>query len=196
MMSLLVYAGAAQLVVLGMLASHSGLGAILATTLLISARHLLYSMSLRSHVQHLPGRWRLTLGFLLTDELFALTSTQSPAQFNRWQALGAGLCLYLGWNLATAVGILATHQLPDLSTLGLEFAIAATFIALLVPGIRNPSTLCAVVTALLTSLLCGLYQVESGLLLAALLGMAAGVMSARWLDKPQALQEEHGEQAV
>lgn len=184
-MSVFVFAGAVQLVVLGMIGANAGLSAILITTLLITSRHFLYGMSMRSHLSHLPLRWRLALGFLLTDELFALTGTKPPAQFNRWHALGVGLSLYMGWNLATAAGIIAGQAIPNMEALGLEFAVAATFIALVVPGIQKLSTLCAVLTAMLTSVLCELYQIEMGLLLASLLAMAVGSGCAYWLGEPE-----------
>lgn len=183
-MSAFVFAGAVQLVVIGMLSTKAGLGAILITTLLITSRHFLYGMSMRGHMQQLPLRWRLVLGFLLTDELFALTGTKPPEQFNRWHALGSGLSLYLGWNMATAAGIIAGQQIPNMDSLGLEFAVAATFIALVIPGIQKISTLCAVITALLVSVACELYQIEAGLLIASLLGMLAGVLSAQLLSEP------------
>ncbi|WP_370279132.1 AzlC family ABC transporter permease [Pontibacterium sp.] len=190
-MSVFVFAGAVQLVVLGMIGTNAGLSAILITTFLITSRHFLYGMSMRSHMSQLPLRWRLALGFLLTDELFALTGTKPPEQFNRWHALGIGLSLYMGWNLATAAGIIAGQQIPNMESLGLEFAVAATFIALVVPGVRKVSTLCAVFTALLTSVACELYQVETGLLIASLLGMAAGTASAYLLGEP--LESQEGE---
>ena len=191
-MSIFVFAGAVQLVVLGMIGSKAGLSAILITTLLITSRHFLYGMSMRGHMQQLPLRWRLILGFLLTDELFALTGTKPPEQFNRWHALGGGLSLYLGWNMATAAGIIAGQQIPNMDALGLEFAVAATFIALVVPGIQKISTLCAVITALLTSVTCEVYQVEAGLLIASVLGMLAGALSARLFSEPTAASHNAG----
>lgn len=72
---------------------------------------------MRSKISPLPLRWRLTLGFLLTDELFAICGAQSDKQFNRWYALGAGLSFYLIWNLASLVGIVAAAIRP-ISTSG------------------------------------------------------------------------------
>lgn len=92
---------------------------------------------MRSKISPLPLKWRLGLGFLLTDELFAICGQQSEKQFNRWYALGAGLSFYLCWNLATLVGIVAGSYIPAMNELGLEFAVAATFIALVVPNIKS-----------------------------------------------------------
>ena len=64
--------------------------------------------------------------------------------------------------------------MPDLTDLGLDFAIAATFIALVVPEIKTLPTLAAVITAAISSLIFSLWEFELGLVFAALLAMAAG----------------------
>ena len=73
-MSAIIFAGSAQLVALGMIKAGIGIGSILITTLLITSRHLLYAMAMRTHISPLPLKWRLGLGFLLTDELFAIAN--------------------------------------------------------------------------------------------------------------------------
>lgn len=59
--------------------------------------------------------------------------------FNRWYALGVGLCMYVGWNLFTCLGIVVGQSIPGLDQLGLEFSTAATFIALITPVVMVPS---------------------------------------------------------
>ena len=77
-LSAIVFAGAAQLVAIGMLKGGAGFFSIIFTTLLLTSQHLLYGMSLRPVLSPLPGRWRIGLGFLLTDEFFALASQRRP----------------------------------------------------------------------------------------------------------------------
>lgn len=86
-LSAIVFAGAAQLVAIGMLKGGANLLSILLTTLLLTSQHLLYGLSMRPLLSRQPLRWRLGLGFLLTDEFFALTSHHDHQQFNRWYAL-------------------------------------------------------------------------------------------------------------
>ncbi|WP_206045370.1 AzlC family ABC transporter permease [Oceanicoccus sagamiensis] len=117
-MSAIIFGGAVQLAVLGMLSAGAGLLSLLITAALITSRHLLYSMSMRSSISLLPLRWRLVLGFLLTDELFAITPQGPPKAFNRWQALGGGLTFYVGWNTATLLGIVAGQSIPNLDEWG------------------------------------------------------------------------------
>lgn len=67
-----IFAGSAQFIALGLLATGTPLPLILLTTAIVNLRHLLYALSLLPHVKPLPSRWRLVLGFWLTDESFAV----------------------------------------------------------------------------------------------------------------------------
>ncbi|MEH0760471.1 AzlC family ABC transporter permease [Vibrio sp. 16] len=176
-LSAILFAGSAQLVATGMLKAGASLATMLLATFFITSRHLLYSVSMRSKVSPLPLKWRLALGFLLTDELFAICGQQSDKQFNRWYALGAGLSFYLCWNLATLVGIVAGSYIPAMNELGLEFAVAATFIAIVIPKVKNAPILIAVLVSLTLSVLCSYLNVESGLMLASIGGMLAGYVA-------------------
>lgn len=173
-LSAIVFAGAAQLVAIGMVKSGASLIAILLTTLLLTSQHLLYGMHMRSTLSPLPARWRMSLGFLLTDEFFALVSQYDRQTFNRWYALGVGLTFYVAWNLFTLAGIVLGSSIPGLEHLGLDFSIAATFIALITPVVRNVPTVVCVAVSLFCSVLFAYWQVGSALVLAGLLGMTAG----------------------
>lgn len=176
-LSAILFAGSAQLVATGMLKAGAALTTMLLATFFITSRHLLYSVSMRSKIRSLPLKWRLALGFLLTDELFAICGQQSEKQFNRWYALGAGLSFYLCWNLATIIGIVAGRYIPAMNELGLEFAVAATFIAIVIPNVKSSPTLIAVVVSLFLSVLCSGLGVESGLMFASIGGMFAGYLA-------------------
>jgi len=184
-MSAIIFAGSAQLVALGMIKAGIGIGSILITTLLITSRHLLYAMAMRSHISPLPLKWRLGLGFLLTDELFAITNQShggdklAQHQFDRWYALGGGLTFYIGWNIATLLGIVAGQSIDHLDDLGLDFAIAATFIAIVVPTVKKPSILVCVLVSLTLAVVCAVFAIQAGLLIAAISGMVAGMAYAK-----------------
>ncbi len=176
-LSAILFAGSAQLVATGMLKAGASLATMLLATFFITSRHLLYSVSMRSKISPLPLKWRLTLGFLLTDELFAICGQQSDKQFDRWYALGAGLSFYLCWNLATLVGIVAGSYIPAMNELGLEFAVAATFIAIVIPNIKSSPVLISVLVALVLSVLSSHLGIESGLMIASVGGMVAGYLA-------------------
>lgn len=173
-LSVILFAGSAQLVAVGMFKAGVGLSTMLLTTFFITSRHFLYSVSMRNKISPLPLRWRLTLGFLLTDELFAVVGNQTPERFKPWYAFGAGFSFYLVWNIATFVGIVAGSQIPNLDQYGLEFAVAATFIALVVPTIKNIPLLVSVLVALLMSVSLAYFDVEGGLMISSLCAMVSG----------------------
>lgn len=176
-LSAILFAGSAQLVATGMFKAGAGLATMLLTTFFITSRHLLYSVSMRNRISPLPLKWRLTLGFLLTDELFAICGQQSEQQFDRWYALGAGLSFYLCWNLATLAGIVLGNQIPMMNELGLEFAVAATFIAIVVPNIQSSPVIVAVLTSLIVAVTCHYLSLDGGLMLASISGMLAGYVT-------------------
>jgi 4-azaleucine resistance transporter AzlC len=176
MFSAIIFGGAVQIVTVELIADNASLLTVLFTAFVISSRHFLYGLALREKLSPKPLRWRLGLGFLLTDELFALSGHRRAylSNLRLVYALAAGGSFYLAWNLWTFIGIVAGASLPDLTELGLDFAIAATFIALVVPEIKTLPTLAAVITAAIFSLIFSLWEFELGLVVAALLAMIAG----------------------
>lgn len=185
LMPMLVFAGAAQLVVTELIATNTPLATILFTTFIISSRHFLYGLALRDKLKHQPLPWRLGLGFLLTDELFALSGHRKAlkGKLRLIYALFAGGSFYLCWVLWNIIGIIAGSYLPDLTTLGLDFAIAATFIALVIPTIINIPIAVTVIVAAILSVVFKLLHWELDLVLAAMLAMYSGYFTSRWIEK-------------
>lgn len=177
-----MFAGAAQIVAIGMLKSGASILSILLTVLLLTSQHLLYGLHMRGRISPMSAHWRVGMGFLLTDELFALTSHLDSRNFDRWYALGVGLTFYLLWNLFTFAGIMLGSNIPGLPNLGLDFSIAATFIALIVPNVKNLPTVICVIVSLLASVLLSYFQVEGALILSGLAGMTAGFFCKRYRE--------------
>mgnify|MGYP003681982029 FL=1 len=176
MFSAIIFGGAVQIVTVELIADNASLFTVLFSAFIISSRHFLYGLTLRDRLSPKPLRWRLSLGFLLTDELFALSGDRRAYRnrFRLYYALGAGGSFYLAWNLWTFIGIVAGASLPDLTELGLDFAIAATFIALVIPEIKTLATLVAVLVASVSSVIFTLWGFELGLVCAALMAMCSG----------------------
>ncbi|MBK5145730.1 AzlC family ABC transporter permease [Budviciaceae bacterium BWR-B9] len=177
-MSAIIFAGATQLAAMGMIKAGAGVMAIMISAFFISSQHLLYSLTLRDRIAPLPLRWRLVLGFLLTDELFALIGKHSAAEFDRWYALGVGLFFYIFWLLSTLAGVLAATQIENLGSYGLDFSIAATFIVIVVPLIKNIPTIVCVFTALILSIVLGYFHVPSSLIISGVTAMFAGLITS------------------
>ncbi|MDE2131015.1 MAG: AzlC family ABC transporter permease [Betaproteobacteria bacterium] len=186
-MSAFVFAGSAQFIALTLLAGGAGLLVIVFTTFVVNLRHLLYAATLLPHVARLPRRWRLPLAFWLTDETFAVVqhryATPDGAPHKHWYYLGSCLSMYLNWLAWTAAGVLLGRGVPELSHLGLEFAMAATFTAMVVPMLRNRPTAVSAFAAAAVALAERGLPYKLALLLAALSGVAVGV----WLDERGAM---------
>ncbi|MFT9041010.1 AzlC family ABC transporter permease [Schleiferilactobacillus harbinensis] len=134
LMSLIVYGGSAQFMMVSMLAVHSPLGAVVLSSALINARMGLMSMTVAPLLQQESLFQNITAGSLLTDETFALTMNKlnhtGRTLHSSWLH-AANLAAYLVWALATLVGAMAGQLIPDPDILGLDFAVVAMFIGLL-----------------------------------------------------------------
>jgi 4-azaleucine resistance transporter AzlC len=185
LMPLIVFAGSAQLVATELIGGNAPLATILFTTFIISSRHFLYGLALRDKMKILPNQWRYPLGFLLTDELFALSGNKKALQgkVRLIYALVSGGSFYVCWLLWNIIGIFAGSYLPDLTTMGLDFAIAVTFIALVIPSIKNSSILVAVVVSGIFSVVFKIYSWELDLVLASIIGMFAGYSVLRYQQR-------------
>lgn len=176
-LSAFIFAGAAQLVTISMVAAGSGFIAIVLTIFIITAQHLLYALILREHVSKMPLRRRLPVAFLLTDELFAVAVGNSKFSFA--YLLGAGLCMYITWLIYTVAGVILAASVPNLADYHLDFSIVATFTAIVVPMIKNLSTLIGVVVSLVLSLVLNSLAIGGAMVIAGLIGMLAAVLVAR-----------------
>lgn len=177
-MSAIVFAGAAQLVTLGLVVSGAGMLTIIVSVFFITAQHLLYGLTLRPHVAHLKWYQRITIGFLLTDELFAV-SAQPKVKLTPAYMIGAGLCFYLAWVAVSIVGIIMASQVSDLSRYHFDFSIVATLLAIVIPLIKTFSTLVGVIVSFCLSIVFSWLNIEGGVVIGGLTGMFIAVCVAR-----------------
>lgn len=176
-MSLAVFAGAAQFISATMI----GMGIvdftlIVFTTLLINLRHLLMGASLAPYVTRLPLVRQALLAFLMVDESYAITIDRIARHgYSERHQLGASAALFVAWNTATVAGVLVGEYIPDPLAWGLDFALPATFLAMLVPRLdsRTSLTVClvaAVVAVAAAVLLPGKWFIILAALAATLVG--------------------------
>jgi len=183
LMSLAVFAGSSQFIALGLIASHAGFAVIWATTLIVNVRHVLYSATLAPYVARLPLRWRLALAALLTDEVFAVAYAHyrhaPPGKIGPHYFLGSGVAMYVNWQIWTLAGLLFGAAFPRLQSLGLDFAMVATFIAIVVPQLVSLRYVASAATAGVVALACAGLPYKLGLLAAVAAGVAVGVVLSR-----------------
>jgi 4-azaleucine resistance transporter AzlC len=179
-MSLFVFAGSAQFIASQLFGSGVGVVAIVVTTFVVNLRHVLYSATLAPYVKHLPQRWLAPLAFWLTDESFVIGISRyhqpDNSPYKHWYFLGSEVFMYVNWNICTLIGIIAGQRIPNLTGLGLDFAMTVTFIGMLVPQVKNRALLASSVAAGVTAVIAYPLPNNLYLILAAILGIVAGVL--------------------
>ncbi|CAI8349483.1 MAG: AzlC family ABC transporter permease [Gammaproteobacteria bacterium] len=180
-MSLFVFAGSSQFIALGLLATGVGPVIIIATTLVVNLRHLLYATALVDKVSHLSHGWRAILAFGLTDESFAVVNNRyiERTDTNRahWFFLGSIVAMYSNWQLCTWLGIGLGELFPDMTNWGLDFAMSVTFLGMIIPYLRNKPMWIAVISAAVFAIVLRDLPHQLGLVVAALSGICIGYAS-------------------
>jgi 4-azaleucine resistance transporter AzlC len=152
-MAIFIFAGSAQLVSIEMIASNASVAAIVAMTFLVNLRHLLLSASLSLHLRNLPLYYYPFLGFLITDESFAVGMSKISDQENKHRYFfGLGLTAYLGWVSSSAIGSFLTGFINFGSGGALDFVLPAMFIVLLVMQISSKNEIIVAVFSALLSI--------------------------------------------
>jgi 4-azaleucine resistance transporter AzlC len=194
LMSATVFAGSSQFIALGLVAGHAGLLVIWLTTFIVNLRHMLYAANLLPHVAHLPLRWRWLLAVLLTDETFAVMTgfyARHPrAPLGHCYFLGSAGGMYVNWNIWTVIGLLSGAAFPQVQSLGLDFAIVATFITIVVPLLANLPRLAAALAAGALAYVWRDLPYNLGLVAAVLVGIVAGMAFARVRARGGSAQED------
>lgn len=179
MMSSVVFAGSSQFIAAQLVHLAAPGPVIVLTIAVVNLRHMLYSASLAPYLSHLPVRWKALLSYFLTDEAYAPSAIyyekEGATAAGHWFLLGAGLSLWLVWQATTALGILLGSAIPE--SWSLDFALPLTFIAMVVPVLKTrPAAAGAALSAGVTALLAYSLPYRLGLVLAALVGIAAGTL--------------------
>lgn len=176
MMSSMVFAGSAQFITTQLVKDSAPGFVIVLTIAVVNLRHMLYSASLAPHLASLSTRWKTLLSYLLTDEAYAPSiihyENEGVKPNSHWFLFGAGLALWISWQTSTALGIFLGAAIPD--SWSLDFALPLTFIAMVVPALKNRPAIAAAISAGCVALAAYSLPYKLGLILAALAGIAIG----------------------
>jgi len=205
-MSWIVFAGSAQIVMTQLVNVGAPVVVIVMTVFVVNLRHALYSASIAPYLRSLRPAWKWLLAYLLTDEAYAVsilyfqrslppvrepkaqtvlgTSPNlamdnpevefNPGNYRHYYLLGSGLALWVTWQASTALGIYLREAVP--AGWSLDFTLALTFIALVVPTLKDRASLAAALSAGMVATLAFDMPYKLGLMTAALVGIVVGLL--------------------
>jgi 4-azaleucine resistance transporter AzlC len=136
MMSLFVFAGAAQYISLSLLAQGIGIFEIVLTTFIVNIRHFLMSASLNEKAEEDSIGARMAYSFGITDETFSVAATREGT-VNAGYMFGLNLAAYSSWVIFSGLGFLIGAGLPQTLQESMSVALYAMFVGLLVPSMKN-----------------------------------------------------------
>lgn len=189
LLAIIVYAGAAQFIIAGLMLIATPVSAIIFTVFLVNSRHFLMGMATAPYFKKFSMLNNIGIGSLLTDETFAVTMTAvaKKVPVNAQWMHGLNLTAYIAWILSCLLGAVIGNWLPDPRQFGLDYALVAMFIGLLYLQLigdksktkRNMLLVMLTVSVLLIFLM-KFVSAELALLIATLLGCLLGVVIEKW----------------
>jgi len=185
LMSLFVYAGSAQFIASAMFSSGAAVWSTIATTFLVNLRHLLMSASLAPYVKHIKSYLLAFISYGITDETFAVSSTAVGQQtVSAKYFAGLHITSQGSWIVSTVLGGILGNLIPNPAQWGIDFALSAMFIGLLLMQIKAKKDIvvafCAAGLSLITALS---VKGNWNVMIAAILAAAIGVMTEQWSKK-------------
>ena len=176
-MSLGVFAGAAQMMGAGMVGQGASIITIIIATFILNLRHLIMSTCVMNRMKPCSVWLRLLASFGVTDESFAIFTTEKEENSDIMFFLGLITGTYSSWVFGSFIGAVFSSLLPEIISLSLGIALYAMFVGLLMPSLRGNSRLLllAVLTAVCNSILSSFMASSWALIFSTLLCAFAGV---------------------
>jgi predicted branched-subunit amino acid permease len=180
-MTLLVYAGSAQMASLPLIAAGAPVWVALLTAVVVNLRFIIFSATLWPYFGRMPLLRRMGLGYVTADislAIFMARYGNAPANQRGntdqvWYLLGSSGATWLSWQPTSIIGILLAGLIPG--QWGLEFAAILALIVLTVPMLQGRPAAAGCVTAGGVAVLAAGMPLKLGLLLAVLAGIAVAM---------------------
>ena len=176
-MSVTVFAGASQVMAVGMYTQGAGMLAIILATFMLNLRHLIMSTCVIHLIRHSPLPVRLLASLGVTDESFGIFTTGQAEDHTAAYFFGLITVTYSAWIAGTALGVFASGLLPDVLTSSFSIALYAIFIGIMVPNLTRNLRLALLVlmTAGCNTALSQMMDSSWALILSTLICAALGV---------------------
>ena len=172
LLSVVVFAGAAQFLFVGLIAAGGSPLAAVAAGLLVNARHLPFGFSVGDALERTGWFRRLIGSHLMTDETVAFALAQDDPRRRRAAYWVSGAALFVCWNVSVVLGGLAGGAISDTDALGLDAAFPAVLLALVLPSLNDAKTRWAALIGLVVALGTTPFLPAGAPVLLALLGVA------------------------
>ena len=147
-MSLIVFGGASQIVLLQLFSGGASSLVIISSVGAVNSRHLLYGAVVSEHLSDLKLIWKIIISYFLIDQAFAISNEyfKKNKERNRYfHLVGGGAACWVIWQSTTLLGIILGSAIPE--KLGLSFAVPLTFLALLVNDFRKFTNLVVIIVS-------------------------------------------------
>lgn len=185
-MSLLVYAGSAQLAALPLIVAGAPLWVIVATGLITNLRFVIYSAALRPHFADRSLSERAALGYFMTDFTFTrfMRSVQEDSlPVRNRDAWFAGVCSnnWITWQVSALTGIIGASYVP--TEWGLEFTGTLALVALVGPSLNARPAVVGAIVAGVVALVAHPLPFKLGLFCAAIAGITAATLTDFWQER-------------
>ena len=201
-MSLLVFAGTAQLAALPLIALGLPVWTILITAFIVNLRFVIFSIGMQAHFYFLPLWRRATVGYFTADFSYLMYTArypeahppqESPAARRSRTAFMYGLTTgnWSIWQMGSLLGITLAGQIPQ--SWGLEFAGTLALIAVIVPMLDRAAARWAAGAAALVAVLSMSLPFKLNIVLAIVAAIAVGIVSDRRPKDPQTKQVSAGD---
>jgi len=184
LMSVTVFAGAAQFAVLGLWGQEVSLIPLIAIVLAINSRHILMGAALFPMLRRLPPGRRYGILLVLTDANWARSFQQYQAGTQNLEAvLGGGLALWMAWVAGTVFGTYFGGFLQNPEAFGLDMVLGCFLLAMALGGPKSRRILAAWTVAGTSAVLAWLWLPPHMHVIVG--ALAGGVVGLFWLEKPQ-----------
>lgn len=173
-MSVLVYAGAGQIIAASMLLSGATAMAIILTNFVVNLRYFVMSTCVLNQVEKSSLPLNILAAHVTVDESFAMFSLSEDS--NIWVYLGIAVFAWLSWIVGAGIGVVVLDILPVIVTNSFNISLYALFVAILVPSIKESKqiALLVLITAVLNIIL-GQFLGNWSLIVSTLVGAAVGM---------------------
>ncbi len=184
-LSIIVYAGSAQLIAVGLFAAGVAPVSIVLTTFIVNLRHLLLSAALSPYLRGWRKRELAFFAYELTDESFAVHAAQFvTGAWSKAEVFATNITAQVSWVAGTVLGIVAGGLIGDVRPLALDYALPALFIALLVLQITDRLQIAVAVLSGLLALTLVLAGVDQwNVIIATLVSATGGVGVEQWIKR-------------